>query len=151
MDIAQKARVFLASLTDEQSKLLAEMLSAYATEENTVQQKDLDTRIRETLLELGVPAKLKGYKCLRLAIKIAYERPEVMEGKITKELYPSVAKALGTTGSRVERAIRHAIEVAYDRGDLGAYDKYFGSSISPAKGKAENSEFISAVVDYLKA
>ena len=94
-------------------------------------------------------AHIKGYQYLRQAIIIAVEDMDVINA-ITKVLYPQVAKAFGTTPSRVERAIRHAIEVAWDRGDLEILQKYFGYTVSTAKGKPTNSEFIALIADKLQ-
>ena len=98
--------------------------------------------------EIGVPAHIKGYQYLREAIIIAINDMEVINA-VTKVLYPAVAKRFGTTPSRVERAIRHAIEVAWDRGDLETLQKYFGYTVSNTKGKPTNSEFIAMIADRL--
>lgn len=95
-----------------------------------------------------MPAHIKGYQYLREAIIIAVNDIEVINA-VTKVLYPAVAKRFGTTPSRVERAIRHAIEVAWDRGDLETLQKYFGYTVSNAKGKPTNSEFIAMIADRL--
>ena len=98
--------------------------------------------------EIGVPAHIKGYQYLREAIMIAVDDMDVINA-VTKVLYPEVAKRFNTTPSRVERAIRHAIEVAWDRGDLETLQKYFGYTVSNAKGKPTNSEFIAMIADRL--
>ncbi|MFR3922653.1 MAG: sporulation initiation factor Spo0A C-terminal domain-containing protein [Dysosmobacter welbionis] len=98
--------------------------------------------------EIGVPAHIKGYQYLREAIMIAVDDMDVINA-VTKVLYPEVAKRFSTTPSRVERAIRHAIEVAWDRGDLETLQKYFGYTVSNAKGKPTNSEFIAMIADRL--
>lgn len=98
--------------------------------------------------ELGVPAHIKGYQYLREAIMIAVDDMDVINA-VTKVLYPEVAKRFSTTPSRVERAIRHAIEVAWDRGDLETLQKYFGYTVSNSKGKPTNSEFIAMIADRL--
>jgi two-component system response regulator (stage 0 sporulation protein A) len=100
-------------------------------------------------LEARVTAHIKGYQYLREAIIIAVEDMDVINA-VTKVLYPEVAKRFGTTASRVERAIRHAIEVAWDRGDLETLQKYFGYTVSNAKGKPTNSEFIAMIADRLQ-
>ena len=99
--------------------------------------------------EVGVPAHIKGYQYLREAILIAVDDIDVIN-VVTKVLYPEVAKRFGTTASRVERAIRHAIEVAWDRGDLETLQKYFGYTVSNVKGKPTNSEFIAMIADRLQ-
>jgi two-component system response regulator (stage 0 sporulation protein A) len=108
----------------------------------------LKNRVTAVIHEIGVPAHIKGYQYLREAIIIAVGDMEVINA-VTKVLYPAVAKRFGTTPSRVERAIRHAIEVAWDRGDLETLQKYFGYTVSNAKGKPTNSEFIAMIADRL--
>ena len=98
--------------------------------------------------EIGVPAHIKGYQYLREAIIIAVNDMDVINA-ITKVLYPQVAKTFQTTPSRVERAIRHAIEVAWDRGDLDTLQRFFGYTVSNTKGKPTNSEFIALIADKL--
>lgn len=113
------------------------------------QKPDLLQMATDIIHEIGVPAHIKGYRYLREAITIAVEDATVIDG-ITKVLYPSIAKMFDTTPSRVERAIRHAIEVAWDRGDLEVIQKYFGYTISISKGKPTNSEFIALVADNIR-
>ncbi len=112
-------------------------------------EQSLESVITSIIHEIGVPAHIKGYQYLREAIMIAVDDMEVINA-VTKILYPEVAKRFGTTASRVERAIRHAIEVAWDRGDLETLQKYFGYTISNAKGKPTNSEFIAMIADRLQ-
>ena len=109
---------------------------------------NLETRVTAIIHEVGVPAHIKGYQYLREAILIAVKDMDVINA-VTKVLYPEVAKHFGTTASRVERAIRHAIEVAWDRGDLETLQKYFGYTVSNTKGKPTNSEFIAMISDRL--
>lgn len=104
--------------------------------------------ISERLSNLGMPANLLGYKYLRVAIQIAVGNPELLSS-ITKVIYPTVAKEFGTTSSNVERSIRHAIEVAWDRGDIDKLHKRFGYSVDPNRGRPTNAEFISRIVDDL--
>ena len=113
------------------------------------QSKDLETNITMYIQQLGVPAHIKGYHYLREAIIMAVNDIEIMNS-VTKCLYPSVAKKHGTTSSRVERAIRHAIEVAWDRGDVDVLNSYFGYTIHSSKGKPTNSEFIALIADKLR-
>ena len=108
----------------------------------------LKNQVTTIIHEIGVPAHIKGYQYLREAIIIAVNDIEVINA-VTKVLYPAVAKRFSTTPSRVERAIRHAIEVAWDRGDLETLQKYFGYTVSNAKGKPTNSEFIAMIADRL--
>ncbi len=110
---------------------------------------NMETRITAIIHEVGVPAHIKGYQYLREAILIAVNDMDVINA-VTKVLYPEVAKRFGTTASRVERAIRHAIEVAWDRGDLETLQKYFGYTVSNTKGKPTNSEFIAMIADRLQ-
>ena len=104
--------------------------------------------VTEILHQIGVPAHIKGYQYLREAIMMTVQDMDVINA-VTKVLYPDVARKYGTTSSRVERAIRHAIEVAWDRGDLDTLQKYFGFTVSNAKGKPTNSEFIAMIADRL--
>ena len=108
----------------------------------------LKNMVTSIIHEIGVPAHIKGYQYLREAIIIAVYDMDVINA-VTKVLYPEVAKRFATTPSRVERAIRHAIEVAWDRGDLETLQKYFGYTVSNAKGKPTNSEFIAMIADRL--
>ena len=99
--------------------------------------------------EIGVPAHIKGYHYLREAIRLTVDDPELMQA-VTKILYPTIAKTNKTTSSRVERAIRHAIEVAWDRGDVDVLSSYFGYTIQDSRGKPTNSEFIAMISDKLR-
>lgn len=108
----------------------------------------LEAMVTEVIHDIGVPAHIKGYKYLREAIILTVEDPEMING-VTKILYPTVAKRYSTTASRVERAIRHAIEVAWDRGDVDTLQKYFGYTVSGIKGKPTNSECIAMIADHL--
>ena len=112
-------------------------------------RQNLESTVTSIIHEIGVPAHIKGYQYLREAIIIAVGDMDVINA-VTKILYPEVAKRFGTTASRVERAIRHAIEVAWDRGDLETLQKYFGYTVSNAKGKPTNSEFIAMIADKLQ-
>ncbi len=109
----------------------------------------IETMVTSIIHEIGVPAHIKGYQYLREAIIIAVNDMDVINA-ITKVLYPQVAKTFQTTPSRVERAIRHAIEVAWDRGDLDTLQKFFGYTVSNTKGKPTNSEFIALIADKLQ-
>lgn len=109
----------------------------------------IETMVTNIIHEIGVPAHIKGYQYLREAIIIAVGDMDVINA-ITKVLYPQVAKAFQTTPSRVERAIRHAIEVAWDRGDLDTLQRFFGYTVSNTKGKPTNSEFIALIADKLQ-
>jgi two-component system response regulator (stage 0 sporulation protein A) len=108
----------------------------------------MEGHITEIIHEIGVPAHIKGYQYLREAIMLAIGDPEIINA-VTKVLYPTVARHFNTTPSRVERAIRHAIEVAWDRGDLETLQSFFGYTVSSLKGKPTNSEFIAMIADRL--
>ncbi len=110
---------------------------------------DLETRVTNILHEVGVPAHIRGYHYMREAIIMAINDIDVLN-YITKELYPAIAKKCNTTPSRVERAIRHAIEVAWSRGKVDAIDSLFGYTVSNNKGKPTNSEFIALIADRLR-
>ena len=111
-------------------------------------QPSLKMRITQSIHEIGVPAHIKGYEYLRYAIQLVVEDKRLINN-VTKELYPMVAKQFDTTSSRVDRAIRHAVEVAWDRGDMETLERWFGYTISHLKGKPTNSEFIALVADKL--
>lgn len=112
-------------------------------------EKDIEYLVTDMIHQIGVPAHIKGYHYLRESIILSVENPEVMNA-VTKVLYPTVAKKFGTTSSRVERAIRHAIEVAWDRGDVDTLNAYFGYTIHNSRGKPTNSEFIAMLSDKLR-
>ncbi|MFN3568542.1 MAG: sporulation transcription factor Spo0A, partial [Caldimicrobium sp.] len=110
---------------------------------------NLDASITNIIHEIGVPAHIKGYLYLREAITMVYNDIELL-GSITKVLYPDIAKKFNTTASRVERAIRHAIEVAWSRGNIDSISSLFGYTVSHSKAKPTNSEFIAMVADKLR-
>lgn len=112
-------------------------------------QHEIETKVTNILHEIGVPAHIRGYHYMRNAIIMAVNDMDVLNF-ITKELYPSIAKKCGTTPSRVERAIRHAIEVAWSRGRIEIIDNMFGYTINTHKGKPTNSEFIALIADRLR-
>ena len=114
-----------------------------------IYHNNLQKSITTTLHELGVPSHIKGYQYIREGITLVYERPELVGG-ITKELYPEIAKKYNTTASRVERAIRHAIEVSWNRGNWQLMEEIFGHSVDIDKAKPTNSEFIVTVADKLR-
>ena len=118
----------------------------YTTE---YREKNLETDVTNIIHEIGVPAHIKGYQYLRDAIIMSVDNREVINS-ITKVLYPTIAKMNKTTPSRVERAIRHAIEVAWSRGKMDTIDELFGYTIHTGKGKPTNSEFIAMIADKLR-
>ncbi len=128
---------------------LRQLMSPGGLEPERDSGPSLESQVTAIIHEVGVPAHIKGYQYLREAILVAVEDMDVINA-VTKVLYPEVAKRFGTTASRVERAIRHAIEVAWDRGDLETLQKYFGYTVSNAKGKPTNSEFIAMIADRLQ-
>ena len=118
--------------------------TSVAAEENSIEAK-----ITRILHNIGVPAHIRGYHYMREAIMMAVDDIDIMN-YITKELYPAIAQKCNTTASRVERAIRHAIEVAWNRGKIEEIDKFFGYTVNHAKGKPTNSEFIALIADKLR-
>lgn len=110
---------------------------------------DIESQVTKIIHQIGVPAHIKGYQYLRTAIMMTVEDSDIINS-VTKILYPSVAKRYQTTSSRVERAIRHAIEVAWDRGDVETLNSYFGYTIQNNRGKPTNSEFIAMIADNLR-
>ena len=119
------------------------------TEDNPVPVRNLETDVTNIIHEIGVPAHIKGYQYLRDAIVMVVEDMDLL-GAVTKELYPAIAKQNKTTPSRVERAIRHAIEVAWNRGRLETINDLFGYTVQHDKGKPTNSEFIAIIADKLR-
>ena len=113
------------------------------------QEPSLESVVTDIIHEIGVPAHIKGYQYLREAIILTINDMDVINA-VTKVLYPEVAKKFGTTPSRVERAIRHAIEVAWDRGDVDTLNSYFGYTIHNLRGKPTNSEFIAMIADKMR-
>ncbi len=141
---------YMSKPVQEQALLerMAQACRKEKTVENTSGNATLENMVTAVIHEIGVPAHIKGYQYVREAIMIAVEDMDVINA-VTKVLYPEVAKRYHTTASRVERAIRHAIEVAWDRGDLETLQKYFGYTVSVSKGKPTNSEFIAMIADRL--
>ena len=135
-------------------KSVTKMFRGYEKKEESrtgekVQAGSLENRVTNILHEIGIPAHIKGYHYLRDAIIMAVNDMDVLNA-ITKILYPTVAKKYQTTSSRVERAIRHAIEVAWSRGKLDTLDELFGYTVSTGKGKPTNSEFIALIADTIQ-
>lgn len=136
----------LQSVIDRARELASGRSGAQIKEETD--SRELERQVTAIIHEIGVPAHIKGYQYLREAIGLAVADMDIINA-VTKVLYPTVAKKFNTTSSRVERAIRHAIEVAWDRGDLETLQKYFGYTVSNAKGKPTNSEFIAMIADRI--
>lgn len=116
---------------------------------NTESTDDLESIVTEIILHIGIPAHIKGYHYIREAIILCLN-DQSMISSVTKILYPTIAKKFETTSSRVERAIRHAIELAWDRGDIDTLNSYFGYTINTGRGKPTNSEFIAMISDKLR-
>ncbi len=135
-------------LAQQNTMVSRETISQQVVPEKSEPQ-DLETEITNIIHEIGVPAHIKGYMYLREAITMVVNDMELLSA-VTKELYPSIAKKYNTTASRVERAIRHAIEVAWGRGQVEAINKLFGYTINTEKGKPTNSEFIAIIADKLR-
>ena len=123
--------------------------SVSSSEDKLSSLPDMEAQVTKIIHQIGVPAHIKGYQYLRYAILRAVDDSEIINS-VTKVLYPTVAKRFGTTTSRVERAIRHAIEVAWDRGDVDVLNSYFGYTIQNSRGKPTNSEFIAMIADNLR-
>ncbi len=111
-------------------------------------QQSLDERLGSLFLTIGIPAHIKGYQFLRCGVKMVIEQPDMIN-RITKELYPSIAKQYATSASKVERAIRHAIEVAWNRGRVDTLTRAFGCRVCPPEDKPTNGEFIAMIADKL--
>ena len=144
----EKGAAFFMPKPFENNALLERMRSICRPVQPVSHTKSLKNMVTDIIHEIGVPAHIKGYQYLREAILIAVEDMDVINA-VTKVLYPEVARRFSTTPSRVERAFRHAIEVAWDRGDLETLQKFFGYTVSNTKGKPTNSEFIAMIADRL--
>ena len=131
--------------------VLAERIRDITAQHSSPEQngQDMEIVVTDIIHQLGVPAHIKGYHYLRAAILASLDNPELLES-VTKLLYPTVAQKFNSTSSRVERAIRHAIEIAWDRGDLDVLNSFFGYTVNTCKGKPTNSEFIALVTDKLR-
>ena len=130
-------------------KRIKEITNKKESEEIDFYSSNLQVSITKMLHELGIPSHIKGYGYIREAVSIIFENPEVIGG-ITKELYPALAKKFNTTVSRVERAIRHAIEVSWNRGNLDYMEELFGFSVDIDRAKPTNSEFVVTIADKLR-
>lgn len=142
-------RYIVAETREEKNRAMVEIkkiMDCPAGKENGANVEEV---IESILTEIGMPCHLMGYNYTVYAIKIAVENPDIIND-ITSVLYPTVASKYDTTGTRAERAIRHAIERAWDRADIEVIEKYFGNTISPTKGKATNSEFIFRMANIVK-
>ena len=136
-------------LADLAAKVLDVAKNSVKSQSIDLIHNNLKISITKTLHELGVPSHIKGYQYIREGISIVYNNPDIVGG-ITKELYPEIAKKYDSTGSRVERAIRHAIEVSWNRGNWDLMEEIFGHSVDIDKAKPTNSEFIVTIADKLR-
>ncbi len=139
------------SLCEHIESIVRERTKSSAPIPRPVESKtpDIEAQVTKIIHQIGVPAHIKGYQYLRTAILLTVNDSDIINS-VTKVLYPSVAKKYSTTTSRVERAIRHAIEVAWDRGDVDTLNSYFGYTIQNNRGKPTNSEFIAMIADNLR-
>ena len=139
----------VSAVTQRIVELSAEIRGNNITRSKDEQKYDMEVVVTEIIHQIGVPAHIKGYHYLREAIMLSIYDSEMLES-VTKVLYPTVAKKFDTTSSRVERAIQHAIEIAWDRGDLDTLNSYFGYTVNTGKGKPTNSEFVALITDKLR-
>lgn len=151
MDVFTKRirQMFNNTISSDETKKTVSFIESTEIKVNKKEPIDLEAEITSIIHEIGVPAHIKGYMYLREAITMVVNDMELLSA-VTKELYPSIAKKFNTTASRVERAIRHAIEVAWGRGQVETINKLFGYTIHNDKGKPTNSEFIAMVADKLR-
>lgn len=140
------SRVKSVGITGEKG---AKIVTTVFENKNRIQKQSMEAEVTQTIHEIGVPAHIKGYQYLRDAIMMSVGDTEML-GSITKRLYPNIAKKYQTTPSRVERAIRHAIEVAWSRGKMDTIEELFGYTVSDRKGKPTNSEFIALIADKIR-
>lgn len=145
-EIAQRVLMFTNTENENRADLLENIFKSRTSKSNST---DIETMVSGIIKLVGVPAHIKGYQFLRDAIIWTIEDMGIINA-VTKELYPGIAKRYGTTSSRVERAIRHAIEVAWERGDIDTINKLFGYTVHNNKGKPTNSEFIAMIADKLR-
>lgn len=136
----------LAETEEEREKALLNLRNEKPEKTNA---KDVEEEIENILCEIGVPDHIKGHRYLGYAISVAVERPDIIDA-VTGELYPVVAEKFDTTVSKVERAIRHGIECAFERCDFEVIEKHFGKVISPSRGKPTNSEFIARIANIVR-
>lgn len=148
-DLIHMEREFQIMITVPSVNTEKKIKPAVGEEDRQMSGHDLERDVTDMIHEIGVPAHIKGYQYLREAIIMSVEDPEML-GSITKVLYPTIARKYQTTSSRVERAIRHAIEVAWNRGRMETLDAMFGYTINTGKGKPTNSEFIALIADKIR-
>lgn len=144
-----RIREMIKSSDDSSNKTIQKQQGSYTRTNLVTNNRSLEAEITNIIHEIGVPAHIKGYLYLREAITMVIENVELLSA-VTKELYPSIGKKFNTTSSRVERAIRHAIEVAWSRGKVDTINNLFGYTVHNDRGKPTNSEFIAMVADKLR-
>lgn len=153
MNIEQKLnsimRYIAAETREEKNRAMSEIKKIMERPAETGKSANIEEVIEQILTELGMPCHLIGYNYIICAIKVAIEDPEILN-KVVCVFYPTIAKEYETTGKRVERGIRHAIERTWDRADFDVVEKYFGNTISSVKGKPTNSEFIARMAKIVK-
>lgn len=151
MNIEQKVNMIMGYIAaenqEEKEKVLEKIRNMMVEDKDENDEPNADKEIEKILFELGLPEHLKGYRYSICAIRTAIENPGIL---VTRELYPAIAEKYSTTPSKVERAIRNAIETAWCRCDIGLVEKYFGNTVSPAKGKPTNAEFIFRISNIVK-
>lgn len=137
------------NLSDRIGRIMMKRTSSRQTQKGPILSNDIESQVTKVIHQIGVPAHIKGYQYLRTAILMTIRDNDIINS-VTKILYPSVAKQYQTTSSRVERAIRHAIEIAWDRGDIDVLNSYFGYTVQTSRGKPTNSEFIAMIADNVR-
>lgn len=148
-DLLHEEKEFQIMITVPGGKKSPATVKAYQETAEKIEEHDLEKDVTDIIHEIGVPAHIKGYQYLREAIMMSVNDTEMLSS-ITKILYPTIAKKFQTTPSRVERAIRHAIEVAWSRGKMETLDAMFGYTINTGKGKPTNSEFVALIADKIR-
>ncbi len=148
-DLLHEEKEFQIMITVPGGKKSPATVKAYQDTAEKIEEHDLEKDVTDIIHEIGVPAHIKGYQYLREAIMMSVNDTEMLSS-ITKILYPTIAKKFQTTPSRVERAIRHAIEVAWSRGKMETLDAMFGYTINNGKGKPTNSEFVALIADKIR-
>ena len=148
-DLLHEEKEFQIMITVPGGKKSPATVKAYQETAEKIEEHDLEKDVTDIIHEIGVPAHINGYQYLREAIMMSVNDTEMLSS-ITKILYPTIAKKFQTTPSRVERAIRHAIEVAWSRGKMETLDAMFGYTINNGKGKPTNSEFVALIADKIR-
>ena len=148
-DLLHEEKEFQIMINVPGGKKSQAVVKAYQETAENIKEHDLEKDVTDIIHEIGVPAHIKGYQYLREAIMMSVNDTEMLSS-ITKILYPTIAKKFQTTPSRVERAIRHAIEVAWSRGKMETLDAMFGYTINNGKGKPPNSEFVALLADKIR-